>query len=184
MIAATTLATEDRLLSESGNAGCVLPPIQSPFTKAGRVIVTRDGLRISLHRRIWERYWGVKLSPNTFLLQACRTFGCVNPVHYVKSKTPYNKMPGCRNGHRYTAASVQPDGHRVCLVCKAERQARRERRGGDPNWVREKRRKFCPHGHEYTEENTYTYETKSGGTRRKCRQCSLLRSAGIDPATL
>lgn len=31
----------------------------------------------------------------------------------------------------------------------------------------------CPAGHDYDENNTYTYETKEGYTERHCRKCRL-----------
>ena len=34
---------------------------------------------------------------------------------------------------------------------------------------------YCIHGHEYTPENTYTYHTKTGYTKRKCLTCNKLR---------
>ena len=40
----------------------------------------------------------------------------------------------------------------------------------------EARKTHCPHGHEYSPENTYTYPTPSGGTKRFCRECALASS--------
>lgn len=37
-------------------------------------------------------------------------------------------------------------------------------------------RTHCPHGHEYTEENTRRRVTPSGGVKRECRTCTRLRN--------
>ena len=37
------------------------------------------------------------------------------------------------------------------------------------------RKTHCPHGHEYTDENTYYYEQKNGGPWRRCRACQSER---------
>lgn len=34
---------------------------------------------------------------------------------------------------------------------------------------------YCIRGHKYTPENTYTYHTKSGNTKRQCLTCNKLR---------
>lgn len=39
----------------------------------------------------------------------------------------------------------------------------------------ERRKTHCPQGHEYTEENTYTYRTKTG-YGRQCRTCRAIVS--------
>jgi hypothetical protein len=145
-----------------------------------RVITTEDGLRVSLHRVIYQRMRG-GLEPLDYLLQVCDTTGCVNPMHYRQSDKPYIRRDRCRNGHVYVREDQQEDGSMRCHIC-AERRKRARRRGGDPNWVREARLQFCPQGHPYDAENTYIEITPAGRKKRHCRTCTIARAAGNDPA--
>ena len=38
------------------------------------------------------------------------------------------------------------------------------------------RKTHCPHGHEYTDENTYYWKQKNGGPGRQCRTCKRERN--------
>lgn len=148
-----------------------------------RVLVTRDGLRVYLHRRLFALMVG-PLAPEDYLLRACSERGCQNPFHYVRSDKPYRSKRLCRNGHPYPMVQGRDaEGYRYCLQCRAERNARR-RRGGKPNWMLQKERLFCRWGHPYSPENTYLTETKSGGTRRHCRACARARRLGHHPTTI
>jgi hypothetical protein len=177
-----SLATEDRLVDAVFAApnACVLPPVQSSFDDKGRILVTRDKLRIYLHRQIYRR---VFYDLPHFLLKKCDTFGCVNPWHYFPSDKPYNVVTHCRNGHVYGVRDRTPWGAHRCHVCAHARLVRR-RRGGLNGWQREVALMFCPQGHPYVEGNLYTYPTPSGGIRRKCRTCTRARAAGLDPANV
>lgn len=47
---------------------------------------------------------------------------------------------------------------------------------GNPLWKQEAARTHCPYGHEYTEDNTYSYPTKHGGVCRNCKTCMKERT--------
>lgn len=158
----------------------VLPEDQ--YNYEGRVLVSRDGFRIYLHRRLWFRMGRMLLSGD-FLLPSCEMGEqCLNPNHRKLSRTPMRDHQFCRNNHPYTEYDVMSDGSRRCSICAANRAARRVSRGGLPNWKIEQHRRFCPNAHEYTPSNTYVYATKAGGERRKCKACTKARAAGLDPA--
>ncbi len=157
---------------------CVVPPVRLD-PRDGRALVTYDGLRISLHRLVWMMD-GRELSGKEFLLQQCGTFGCVSPYHHAISNRPWIRLR-CANDHPYRPEDVGPDGRRSCSACREARSTRR-RRGGEPNWASEKRRRFCPAAHEYTEDNIYWEITPSGGRKRHCKTCVRARRAGVDPA--
>jgi len=146
-------------------------------------VVTYEGPRIALHRIVWILS-GRPLASGDFLLQDCPTKACVNPLHHTVSRQPFRRMLHCPSGHLYGVFDVLPDGRHRCHVCKSRRDERRraENTGGDPNWRAQMKRRFCPHGHPYSTENTYQYPTPSGGVRRKCRTCTIARRRGNDPA--
>lgn len=166
------------LLATRGTEDCVVPDMR--LERDGRVIVTHDGLRVSMHRLVWL-YSGLPMEQKDYLIRRCITFGCVHPHHYELSDHPYHRTH-CPNGHQYGDDDILADGRHRCHVCAEQRRLRRPRRGGEPNWMRQKRRQFCPYGHPYSRENTYRYETPSGGVRRKCRTCTIARRRGDDPA--
>jgi len=165
--------------AQQGGHGCVLPPIQSRFDAKGRIIVTDDGLRIFLHRLIYQSTVG-PIPANAYLLRTCDTFGCVAPWHHRISGRSYPPHATCPNGHPYPANPVIHGGFRRCAICYEARLASR-RRGGEPNWRLQKQRQWCIHGHPLTPENTYRYPTPAGGERRKCRTCTIARRRGLDP---
>jgi len=154
------------------------------YMKDGRrVLVTRDRLRVYLHRHLYVKMVGA-LEPDDFLIQACSEKGCQNPFHYIRSDKPYRDRRVCVNGHAYSPRiSRTSQGYRVCAECREQRNAAR-RRGGKPNWQLQKDRKFCRWGHPYSPENTYTSPTKSGGVRRHCRACIKARRMGVDPTSI
>lgn len=131
-----------------------------------------DKLRVRASRVAWQARYGVA-SP--YLLQNCSTRGCVNPHHYKASRTPYRGARYCRNGHLYTSIDLLPTGGHRCHQCY-QNQLVKDRRGGEPNWMSEARRKFCPQGHEYTRDNTYIETTKAGRRKRHCKTCVLDRA--------
>lgn len=78
------------------------------------------------------------------------------------SKRNYLKNE-CRNGHRFEDGSfkLSRSGKRICLVC-----------------LEENRKTHCPHGHEYTDENTY-YTNGSP----QCKTCRNQRMRDRRPAS-
>lgn len=147
----------------------------------GIIIVSRDGLRVRLHRRLYREVFG-GLGTHEFLVKTCGVFGCLNPYHYDVTRTPRPSHSRCRNGHEYTEEDVRDDGSHACQKCRRERIARRPRRGGEPRFEQERRIMFCPHGHGYTPENTYRWTDKLGHVHRKCKACTIIRARGGNPA--
>lgn len=143
----------------------------SHYRADGRVVVTRDGLRVYLHRQLYKRCIG-PLDPGDFLLRSCDAKECLNPWHYSVARQPVGfwERTQCPNGHEYSERDWPTKSQR-CYTCWANHL-----KGGMPHWQQEKRRKFCPQGHEYTPENTYSYPTPSGGVHRKCKTCTKERA--------
>src|SRR5690606_3644075 len=120
------------LLATRGTEDCVVPDMR--LERDGRVIVTHDGLRVSMHRLVWL-YSGLPMEQKDYLIRRCETFGCVQPKHYERSSRPYTRET-CPNRHRYGDDDVMADGSRRCHICAEARVARRPRRGGEPHWMR------------------------------------------------
>jgi hypothetical protein len=171
--------TDPLLLLQAARASdaCLVP--EGRIQPDGRLIVSYDGLRISLHRLLWILD-GRALNASDFLCRSCQTFGCVHPGHRVRSRVA-RLLVTCRNGHRYSEEDVLSNGLHRCHLCREARRAR-ARRGGEPNWVRERRKSFCPQGHAYTPDNIYWEITPQGRRKRHCKTCTKARSAGLDPA--
>jgi hypothetical protein len=170
------------LLDPATMAEHITLPDEYPHDKQGRILVSRDGLRQFLHRRLWERVTGVKMDRRTFMLPFCDQWGCVNPTHFTDHATPYLRLSKCRNGHYYTSRDYTRKGTYQCQKCKAARALRRNT-GRPTHHEVEAARTSCPYGHEYTPENTYRWQDARGSIHRKCRACALIRKAGGDPAS-
>ena len=135
-------------------------------------LVTVDGLRVRASREAWRLKHNA-LPP--YLLQGCGTKNCVNPRHFKASRTPYRGAMRCRNGHVYGERDRLPNGGHRCHQCY-EAQLAKDRTGGEPNWMREAKRKFCPQGHEYSRDNLYIEITKAGRRKRHCKTCVIERA--------
>lgn len=181
------IEAEDALIDAALSRGetivgsCVVLPEYAD--KDGKIIVTRDGLRIYLHRHLYRRVWGVRLPSNYYLLRTCDTHGCQSPFHHEMSKSPHRRSAFCRNGHEYKPEDVFGDGSRTCSACLEARRAKRPNHGGKRHWERELARQFCPAGHPYIPENMYVYKTRTG-SNRKCKTCTKARAVGQDPAEI
>jgi hypothetical protein len=118
----------------------------------------------------------------------CDNPECTNPDHLDVGTSAENSMDivkrrrhhrhsqtHCKMGHEFTPENtkINKNGHRSCKECKneGERKKRRKVRGamfGVPVWTP---KTHCPHGHEFTDENTYT---RPDGYR-ECRTCRVNR---------
>lgn len=88
----------------------------------------------------------------------------------------------CPQGHPYDAENTRfvktPSGGtgRVCKACKSEQKRKKyaEWRAENPatrgKGAHEREKTHCPHGHEYSEENTYR---RPADGSRVCKQCRL-----------
>lgn len=86
----------------------------------------------------------------------------------------------CRAGHPYTSESLRiTQGVRHCRICeKIKAQVARDKKRGDrPKFKKAGLQTHCFRGHEFTEENTYYYETR-WGRQRRCRECERVREEG------
>lgn len=147
---------------------------------ADEMIVTRDGLRVYLHRAVFEET--VQPLKGRYMLKQCDKVGCVASWHYLLSDTPFRASGFCPNGHRYRPEDG-PSGSRECGRCREEKRARL-RTGGLNGWQLQVAKTACPFGHSYTPDNTYRYPTANGGVRRKCKVCAKARAMGEDPANV
>lgn len=112
-----------------------------------------------------------KIPDGLMVLHSCDNPECTNPDHLrvgthadnmddvsKRKRNPFSRRTHCKNGHEFTPENTRyRGGSRVCRQCKneAEQKKRREVRGemfGVPVWTP---KTHCPHGHEFTQENTY-----------------------------
>lgn len=89
----------------------------------------------------------------------------------------------CPKGHEYSDENsmLMTNGGRMCRICSIEYQKdRRINSVKYSNYSMQNgrlRKKFCPKGHEFTEENIYyRYEKKDNSTTRCCKQCNRDRA--------
>lgn len=147
----------------------VLPPSRYA-SGTDRSVVTRDGLRVSLHRRLYTVLVG-EFDPDLYLLRACTVLGCQNPFHYQLSGQPYLERTHCRNGHEYGDDDRLPSGSLRCHICYEARLASRRVPGANGRRGR-KPQTFCQRGlHPMAEPNLIVHKGPGGQARRKCRAC-------------
>lgn len=78
----------------------------------------------------------------------------------------------CKNGHEYAVVGWVKNGrNRVCAACRADSK-QRARAAHPPKQLSHGRETHCPHGHAYSEENTY----RRPGGGRECKTCVLIRN--------
>lgn len=109
---------------------------------------------------------------------------CVNPDHLEPATPHENVLRGktrpalnlakdtCPKGHPYSRADKR--GWRKCGTCELERQRQQRREAGIPE--RKLWQSHCPHGHEYTPENT-----RWSKGNRYCKACDAERIRAAVP---
>lgn len=83
-----------------------------------------------------------------------------------------NPLTHCLNGHEYAVTGWVANGSsRTCKACREISFARRS--AGGPG--RHGTESHCPHGHEYSAENTYHRSRPDGSRSRECKACVRAR---------
>lgn len=159
----------ERVLSVRGAEHITVEP--KLYTAPNGVLITRNGLRVYLHRRLWDRVMNVRVPQYHWLFRTCDEPLCVNPYHRDMRRNTTSST-ACTQGHSREQGERLPSGRWRCLVCNPRKPHA------------EASRTHCPHGHPYNEKNTYTHPKANGSTGRQCRTCRSARSRGIDPATI
>jgi hypothetical protein len=140
----------------------------------GTIIVYRDNLSETLHRRLYRQVIG-PVPSGLYLKKFCNTDRCLNPHHYRLEKASRPPRATCPNGHPYTKANLL-EGRNKCRTCKENRLAKR-RKGVQ-------RKDYCKQGHKLTPSNVYRWKDVRGRAHRRCKTCHLerVRAARLEAA--
>ncbi|WP_217901369.1 MULTISPECIES: HNH endonuclease signature motif containing protein [unclassified Rhodococcus (in: high G+C Gram-positive bacteria)] len=158
-------------------------------TASGYGQFSLNGKQPGAHRVSYEYEIG-PIPDGLHLDHLCRVLLCVNPAHLEPVTSKVNTERGisaatararhaaitaCPNGHFYTSVNARVDsrGHRHCRTCDRARA-----RGTDPKLEPlviqvppPRSPRHCPHGHEFTPENTALNNRGS----RYCRECNRIK---------
>lgn len=153
---------------------------ESPYAKKARKTHCVNGHPFDLLNTIWKTF------PNGGTGRQCRACKDASARAWnTRHRPPPLDRTRCKRGHRRTPENgyVNAAGSWVCRVCARDRANGYNRAKGVP--TREEKRlaaTHCPHGHEYTAENTYWYE-RNGSRYRYCRECNRRAARRFPAAT-
>lgn len=132
----------------------------------GTIMVYRDNLAQTLHRRLYKEIIG-DIPRGMYLRKSCTTERCVNPHHYRLEKASRARHAACIHGHPYTPENTLPGGRLRCRKCREERLEKSRKTA--------RRKGVCVNGHKLTDDNVYTYTDVRGRVHRRCKHCHLER---------
>lgn len=147
----------------------------------GRKVAVGHGGRRPVAERFWEK---VEKTDTCWLWRGCLVQGYGKLGLFVEGKRTIASAH--RLAWELTNGPI-PQGFQIDHVCKNTRCVRPHPDHLEPvlplvNAYRSRGlaavnggKMFCPHGHQYTPENTYFY-TYNGTVRRSCRECRRVRS--------
>jgi hypothetical protein len=171
------------MIREHPEAEVVLPA-ELYSAKHNGIRTEIDGIKVMLHRWLYDQ-----LNPDNPLggdklrRDDKHDERNVNPM-LMQRVSPSDPVPGdrCRNGHLYSEVGELPRGRadkRRCRQCWRDsrdrlNQAERDENPGVNPAHANRDKTHCPHGHEYTPENTIQWPGDKG--RRRCRTCQTERA--------
>jgi hypothetical protein len=175
------LKADEALHHLCGNPGCVSPFHLQPLpagvhTLIGNGITAQN--KRKTHCKRGHELTPENLYPRTNGARVCRQ--CAKDRHRETYQSRGRGSPSsrthCSRGHSYSPENTRwlPGKHgnltRECVACRRASGQARRRANGMRVWPKGTAT-HCPHGHEFTPENTYRLKGRSGNYTRACREC-------------
>lgn len=141
---------------------------ESPYARKARKTHCSKGHPFDLLNTAWVTMWNGETGR-----QCRRCAGDASRDANRKRRGYPMDRTQCKHGHPRTPENGcvrERDGAWICRVCKREAALRRLRAKGVPTRAELRAAiTHCPHGHEYTPENSYI---APDGKKRYCRECN------------